>query len=120
MRCSSRRGSFPRRRLHAGLKALSNIEPGFSAARSAVVLVDASESSAAAVQWAVQHWWSAGDALHLVHVVCCLLPKLEIYHGAAAVGALEIFGLPTTMSCASERVVLRIARERSTCRDPRL
>jgi hypothetical protein len=70
--------------VHAGLKALSNIEPGFAAARSAVVLVDASESSAAAVQWAVQHWWSAGDALHLVHVVCCLLPKLEIYHGAAA------------------------------------
>ena len=67
----------------AGLKALSNIEPGFSPMRTAVVLVDASESSAAATQWAVKQWWRKGDAVHLVHAVCCLLPKLEIYHSAS-------------------------------------
>ena len=47
-----------------------------------MVLIDATEASSAAVQWAVKHWWRAGDAVHLVHAVCCLLPKLEIYHSA--------------------------------------
>ena len=66
----------------AGLKALSNIEPGWSAARTAVVLVDATVASSSAVQWAVQHWRREGDAVHIVHAVCCLLPKLEVYHSA--------------------------------------
>ena len=55
------------------------------AARTAVVLADATIASSAAVQWAVQHWWRPGDAVHVVHAVCCLLPKLEIYHSARGV-----------------------------------
>ena len=47
-----------------------------------MVLVDATIGSSAAVQWAVQHWRRAGDAVHIVHAVCCLLPKLEVYHSA--------------------------------------
>ncbi len=30
----------------------------------------------------VQHWRRPGDAVHIVHAVCCLLPKLEVYHSA--------------------------------------
>jgi len=47
-----------------GLKALCNIEPGWEAARTAVVLVDATIGSSAAVQWAVR------SKKHVMKSVC--------------------------------------------------
>ena len=56
------------------------MDPGFKALRHVVLAVDGSMDAVAAVQWVAQQFCRLGDAVHVVHSVLCLLPKLEIFH----------------------------------------
>lgn len=60
------------------------MDPGFKALRHVVLAVDGSMDAVAAVQWVAQQFCRPGDAVHVVHSVLCLLPKLEIYHSEAS------------------------------------
>lgn len=49
--------------------------------RNVVVAFDASEDSLKALEYAAKNIFRKGDIFHLVHVVKCLEPPLEVFHG---------------------------------------
>ena len=42
------------------------------------------EVTLGALRWAMDHLYRAGDVIHIVHVIKCLVHKLEVFHGESA------------------------------------
>lgn len=45
-----------------------------------------------ALRWAMDHLYRPGDIVHIVHVIKCLVHKLEVFHG-------ELLFLPHSSMC---------------------
>jgi hypothetical protein len=48
-------------------------------------LLDDPEVSLGAVRWLVDQAYRPDDVVHIVHVVKCLVQKLEVYHGESTI-----------------------------------
>ena len=42
------------------------------------------EVTLGALRWTMDHLYRAGDVIHIVHVIKCLVHKLEVFHGESA------------------------------------
>ncbi len=42
------------------------------------------EVTLGALRWTMDHLHRSGDIIHIVHVIKCLVHKLEVFHGASA------------------------------------
>ena len=39
------------------------------------------EVTLGALRWAMDHLYRTGDVVHIVHVIKCMVQKLEVFHG---------------------------------------
>lgn len=51
-----------------------------------------------ALRWIMDQAYRPNDTVHVVHVVKCLVQKLEVYHGTLLVGACKCSEYPCILS----------------------
>lgn len=62
------------------LQLLSNMSAGQQCDRTVVLATSLVPEAGVALAWATERVCRPGDAVHLVHVICCLTTSDEVYH----------------------------------------